>query len=69
MVGAGAGDMIAGQERRFVEAVGKFAGGNKNQPLEYFRIDSQCGLAHNAALRAIAAGYTNVMWFRGGVAA
>jgi len=69
MAGAGAGDMTPVEEKRFVEAMGKFAGGNKNQPLVFFCVDSQCWLSYNAALRAIAAGYTNVMWYRGGVAA
>ena len=69
MIGAGAGDMTKDEEKRFVEAMGKFAGGNKSQPLVFFCVDSQCWLSYNAALRAIAAGYTNVMWYRGGVAA
>ena len=69
MVGAGAGDMTPAEEKRFVEAMGKFSGGNKSQPLVFFCVDSQCWLSYNAALRAIAAGYTNVMWYRGGVAA
>ena len=69
MIGAGAGDMNREEEKRFVEAMGKFAGGNKNQALVFFCVDSQCWLSYNAALRAIAAGYTNVIWYRGGVAA
>lgn len=69
MIGAGAGDMTGLEEKRFVEAMGKFAGGNKNQALVFFCVDAQCWLSYNAALRAIAAGYTNVFWYRGGVAA
>ena len=69
MIGAGAGDMTKEEEKRFVDAMGKFAGGNRNQALVFFCVDSQCWLSYNAALRAIAAGYTNVMWYRGGVAA
>jgi PQQ-dependent catabolism-associated CXXCW motif protein len=69
MVGAGAGDMSRQEEKRFLEAMGNFAAGNKNQPLVFFCVDSQCWLSYNAALRAIAAGYTSVMWYRGGVAA
>src|SRR5262245_11245891 len=42
MAGAGAGDMTREEERRFVEAMGKFAGGNKSQPLVFFCVDSQC---------------------------
>jgi PQQ-dependent catabolism-associated CXXCW motif protein len=69
MIGAGAGDMSRDEERRFVEALNKFAAGDKKRPLVFFCVDSQCWLSYNAALRAIAAGYSNVMWYRGGVAA
>src|SRR6185436_13103294 len=69
MIGAGAGDMSKDEERRFLQALGNFAGGNKSRPLVFFCVDAQCWLSYNAALRAIAAGYTNVVWYRGGVAA
>jgi PQQ-dependent catabolism-associated CXXCW motif protein len=67
--GAGAGDLGADESRRFVEAVAKFAAGDKSRPLVFFCADRECWLSYNAALRAIAAGYTNIMWFRGGIAA
>jgi len=67
--GAGAGDMNKEEESRFVKALASFAAGDKNRALVFFCVDSQCWLSYNAALRAIAAGYTNVMWYRGGVAA
>ena len=67
--GAGAGDMSKDEESRFVKALASFAAGDKNRALVFFCVDSQCWLSYNAALRAIAAGYTNVMWYRGGVAA
>jgi PQQ-dependent catabolism-associated CXXCW motif protein len=69
LTGAGAGDMSKDEERRFIDVLGKFAGGDKNRALVFFCVDSQCWLSYNAALRAIAAGYTNVMWYRGGVGA
>jgi PQQ-dependent catabolism-associated CXXCW motif protein len=69
LAGAGAGDMNADEARRFLDAVAKFAGGDRNRPIVFFCADSQCWLSYNAALRAIAAGYTNIMWFRGGLAA
>src|SRR4030095_7220380 len=69
MVGAGAGDMSPTEQQRFVSALASFAGGDKNRPLVFFCVDAQCWLSYNAALRAIGAGYTNVMWYRGGVAA
>mgnify|MGYP001565409310 CR=1 FL=1 len=69
MAGAGAGDMSKDEEQRFLEALAKFAGGDKNRPLVFFCSDSGCWLSYNAALRAITAGYTNIMWYRGGLAA
>ena len=69
MMGAGAGDMSRDEEQRFRAAIAGFAGGDKNRLLVFFCVDSQCWLSYNAALRAIAAGYTNVMWYRGGVSA
>ncbi len=69
MMGAGAGDMSRDEEKRFAAAIAAFAGGNKNRPIVFFCVDAQCWLSYNAALRAIALGYTNVMWYRGGIAA
>jgi len=69
LAGAGAGDLNADETRRFLEAVAKFAAGDRTRPIVFFCADSQCWLSYNAALRAIAAGYTNIMWYRGGLAA
>jgi PQQ-dependent catabolism-associated CXXCW motif protein len=44
-------------------------GGNKGAALVFFCTDSRCWLSHNAALRARGLGYTNVLWYRGGVRA
>ena len=68
LVGAGAGDLSAEEDRRFREALAKFAAGDRGRPMVFFCADSQCWLSYNAALRAIAAGYTNIMWYRGGIA-
>ncbi|HKA40114.1 MAG TPA: rhodanese-like domain-containing protein [Burkholderiales bacterium] len=67
--GAGAGNLNAEQQKRFLKAIASFAAGRKNRALVFLCEDAQCWLAHNAARRAIAASYTNVMWYRGGVAA
>ena len=69
MHGAGAGDLSAAESRRFVSAVAKFSAGDRSRPIVFFCADSECWLSYNAALRAIAAGYTNIMWYRGGIAA
>lgn len=68
MLGAGAGDMSRDEEARFAKAVAAFAGGDRNRPMVFFCVDSECWLSYNAALRAIGLGYTNVMWYRGGIA-
>jgi len=68
MIGAGAGDMDRAEEKRFAGAIAAFAGGDKSRPMVFYCVDSECWLSYNAALRAIALGYTNVMWYRGGIA-
>ena len=67
--GSGAGDMSRDEERRFAQAVAAFAGGDTGRPMVFFCVDAECWLSYNAALRAIALGYTGVMWYRGGIAA
>lgn len=69
MIGAGAGDMSRDEESRFAKALAAFAGGDKSRPMVFFCVDPECWLSYNTALRAIALGYTNVMWYRGGVSA
>jgi rhodanese-related sulfurtransferase len=68
MIAAGAGDMSKDEEARFAKAIAAFAGGDKGRPMVFFCVDSECWLSYNSALRAIALGYTNVMWYRGGIA-
>ena len=69
MLASGAGDMGREEEKRFLEAIAKFAGGDRAQR----RVVREPALRihaeehHRAAL--VAAGYTNVMWYRGGIAA
>ncbi len=41
----------------------------KDVPLVFFCQSRECWLSYNAALRAIRAGYTNVLWYRGGIQA
>lgn len=66
--GAGAGDLSADESRRFAGALAKFAAGDMSRPIVFFCADRECWLSYNAALRAIAAGYTGIMWYRGGIA-
>jgi PQQ-dependent catabolism-associated CXXCW motif protein len=52
-----------------VQVLGRLTGGDKARPMAFFCAGSQCWLSYNAALRAAAAGYTKVYWYRGGVEA
>jgi PQQ-dependent catabolism-associated CXXCW motif protein len=49
--------------------LGQLAGGDKARPMVFFCASAQCWLSYNAALRAVAAGYSEVYWYRGGVEA
>ena len=54
------------------QAAGAFqqaTGGRKDAPIVLYCQSSYCWMSYNAALRAIAAGYTNVQWYRGGIEA
>ncbi len=43
--------------------------GQKDMPLVFYCQSPQCWMSYNASLRAINAGFTNVLWYRGGVEA
>lgn len=43
--------------------------GRKDIPLIFYCLSNQCWMSYNAALRAINLGYTNVLWYRGGIEA
>lgn len=43
--------------------------GNKQMPIVLYCQSTQCWMSYNAALRAINMGYTNVLWYRGGIEA
>jgi PQQ-dependent catabolism-associated CXXCW motif protein len=44
----------------------QLTGHDKSYPLVFFCASRLCWLAHNATLRALDLGYTNVSWYRGG---
>jgi PQQ-dependent catabolism-associated CXXCW motif protein len=44
----------------------QLTGHDKSRPLVFFCASRMCWLAHNATLRALDLGYTNVYWYRGG---
>jgi len=47
----------------------KLTGGDRQRPVVFFCVNTQCWLSYNAALRGAAAGYARVYWYRGGIAA
>lgn len=49
--------------------LGQRTGGNADAPIIIYCSDPMCWLSYNAVLRATAAGYTNVHWYRGGIQA
>ena len=66
--GLGSGFDDALQERlatvlRFMTA------GDRARELVFFCVGPHCWLSYNAALRAVRLGYTNVLWYRGGIEA
>jgi len=42
-------------------------GGNKQHPIVMYCLSPECWMSYNASLRAINLGYTNVLWYRGGI--
>lgn len=51
------------------ERLAKLSNGDMSRPLVFFCVNSQCWLSYNAALRAVAMGFSRVYWYRGGVEA
>ena len=41
--------------------------GDRTRAIVFFCLSAECWLSHNAALRAVALGYENVHWYRGGI--
>jgi PQQ-dependent catabolism-associated CXXCW motif protein len=51
------------------QALGQWTQGRKDVALIFYCQSRECWMSYNAALRAIHAGYTNVLWYRGGIEA
>jgi PQQ-dependent catabolism-associated CXXCW motif protein len=54
-------------QQQFGQYLQQATGGNKQYPLVLYCLSPQCWMSYNAALRAIKLGYTNVLWYRGGI--
>jgi PQQ-dependent catabolism-associated CXXCW motif protein len=51
------------------QLLGQLTRGDKTRPVVFFCASVRCWLSYNAALRAVAAGYRSVYWYRGGIEA
>jgi PQQ-dependent catabolism-associated CXXCW motif protein len=70
LVGAGRGsNFIDSLQALLAVRLSQLSGGDKTRPMVFFCVNAQCWLSYNAALRAIALGYTRVYWYRGGLEA
>lgn len=56
-------------QRQVEQALGQLAQGRKDVVLVFYCLSPECWMSYNAALRAIHAGYRNVLWYRGGIEA
>jgi PQQ-dependent catabolism-associated CXXCW motif protein len=56
-------------EARLMSDLARVTQGHKDIPLVFFCVGARCWESYNAALRAHVAGYPNIFWFRGGLAA
>ncbi len=56
-------------QQQFAQMLQQGTGGRKDTVLIFYCLSNQCWMSYNAALRAINAGFTNVLWYRGGIEA
>ena len=54
-------------QQGFGQYLQKVTAGNKSKPVVMYCLNPHCWMSYNAALRAINMGYTNVLWYRGGI--
>ncbi len=56
-------------QQEFGQFLQQVSQGNKSRPLVLYCQNTHCWMSYNAALRAIQLGFTNVLWYRGGIEA
>jgi PQQ-dependent catabolism-associated CXXCW motif protein len=66
MLGAGDSRFYGDEKSRFSAALAQLTAGDKKRPLVFMCKSSECWLSYNASLYALEAGYTDVIWYRGG---
>ncbi len=54
-------------QQQFGQFLQQATGGNKQHPIVMYCLSPECWMSYNASLRAINLGYTNVLWYRGGI--
>lgn len=59
-------DPLQGQLGQYLAQVTE---GRRDTPLVFYCLSVECWMSYNAALRAINLGYSNVLWYRGGIEA
>lgn len=70
LAGAGRGtSFVDPAQAALTQLLGQLTQGERTRPMVFFCANAQCWLSYNAALRAVAAGYERVYWYRGGVEA
>jgi PQQ-dependent catabolism-associated CXXCW motif protein len=70
IAGAGHGsNFLDPAQAALTQLLAQLTGGDQARPIVFFCASSECWLSYNAALRAVAAGYGRVYWYRGGVEA
>lgn len=68
--GAGRGaNFLDPVQSALTQLLGQITAGDKVRTIVFFCAGPQCWLSYNAALRAVAAGYGKVYWYRGGIEA
>ncbi|RYY39242.1 MAG: hypothetical protein EOP59_12715 [Sphingomonadales bacterium] len=63
------GSLTDGNQAQFSAILAKLTDGDRTRPLIFFCAGPQCWESYNAVLRAEAAGYRNLHWYRGGLIA
>ena len=67
MVGSGENRMFGAMQDKFPKVLGTLTGGDKEKPIVFYCKNSMCWMSYNSALHAVAAGFKNVYWYRGGL--
>lgn len=66
---ANAGSFEDQTQQQLAGMLRQVTGGATDHPLVFYCQGPQCWMSYNAAVRAIALGYRNVLWYRGGLEA